>query len=83
MVKKKKEKQTKKLDSLKTKFSLVVKRLLFFSLLAIVLLILSSLANNSLLKNLFFVFAMASGFISVGFLIVLLILFILKFLRKK
>jgi uncharacterized membrane protein len=85
MAKKKRVKQAKvkKSDSLKNKISLVVNKLLFFSIVGIICLVFYAFVPNLLLKNLFFVFAMASGFIAVGFLIALLILFVIKFSKRK
>ena len=86
MAKKKRVKQARKINksySPKNKISLVVNRLLFFSLLGIICLFFYKFVTNLLLKNLFFVFAMASGFIAIGFLIALLILFVMKFIKRK
>jgi len=72
----------KKKFNIKNKISLVVYNLLLFLALCLVSLLLYKFVRNSFLNDLFFVMTMAFGFIVVSFLILLLILFIIKTVKK-
>lgn len=65
------------------KFSLVWKNLVFFALLALLLWGLSSYATEELYINLFILLSMISGFVSLAFFMVLLILLFLRIMKKK
>jgi hypothetical protein len=72
-----------KFGSLGDKTKLVINNLLLFAALSLVAFVLFRFIQNDFLNNLFFVIAVVFGFIGVGFLIVLLILFVLKLISKK
>jgi hypothetical protein len=63
--------------------ALIVNNLLLFVALCLVSFVLYSFLTNNLLKNLFYVMAMVFGFVSVAFLISLLVILIMKFVSKK
>ncbi len=67
----------------KRKIAVVLNNLLLFVALSLVSFVLYRFLQNELLVNLFFVMSMVFGFVSVAFLITLLILFIIKFVKKK
>lgn len=75
-------KKTRKKPNLKNKIKFTLNRLLFFVILSLISFVVYSYINNDLLNDLFFVMTMVFGFISVGFLVVLLILFIMKNIKK-
>lgn len=76
------KKKTRKKPDLKNKIKFALNRFLFFVILALVSFVVYSYIDNDLLNDLFFVMTMVFGFIAVGFLVVLLILFIIKNIRK-
>jgi polyferredoxin len=78
---KKKVKQVR-VRATKRKINLVLKNLILFTILALGSLLLYSVSNNDLFINLFKLLAMILGFVGVAFLIVLLALLILKFMKK-
>jgi len=86
MAKKKRTRKTRgtnsRFPSLQSKIPLVVKNLLLFVGLAVVSFILFSLVKNDFLMRFFNVSAMVFGFVAVAFLIVLLVLWIMKFVKK-
>ncbi|MEK6827517.1 MAG: hypothetical protein AABX99_03480 [Nanoarchaeota archaeon] len=86
MAKKKRVKKIRRtgsrVSSFQNKIPLVVKNLFLFVGLAVVSFILFSLVKNDFLMRFFNVSAMVFGFVSVAFLIVLLVLWIMKFVRK-
>ena len=65
----------------KKKFDLVLKNLIFFVILFIVSLALYNVSGKGF-ENLFFLLSLIFGFVSVAFLIVLLIFLILKGMKK-
>jgi hypothetical protein len=67
----------------KNKIKLVFNNLLLFIALSLVSLVAYRLVSNEILINLFQVMAMVFGFVSVGFLITLLVLFIIKIVKKR
>ncbi len=67
----------------KRKIAVVLNNLLLFVALSLVSFVLYRFLQNELLTNLFFVMSMVFGFVSVGFLITLLILFIIKLVKKR
>jgi len=66
----------------KSKFLLVANNLLIFVIFSLVFLILSRLVVNTFLINLFTLSTILFCFVAVGFLIALLVLLILKFMKK-
>lgn len=70
-------------EDIKKKIAIVINNLLLFVALSLVSFVLYRFLKNELLTNLFFVMAMVFGFVSVGFLITLLILFIIKLVKKR
>jgi len=68
---------------IKRKIAIVINNLLLFVALSLVSFVLYRFLQNELLVNLFFVMSMVFGFVSVGFLITLLILFIIKLVKKR
>jgi hypothetical protein len=69
--------------NIKKNITLIVNNLLLFVALSFVSFVLYRFLNNDLLKNLFQVMAMVFGFVSVAFLICLLVLVIMKLVSKK
>jgi len=69
--------------NVKKKISLVINNLLLFVALSLVSFVLYNFLQNEILTNLFLVMAMIFGFVAVGFLITLLILFIIKMIKKR
>ena len=67
----------------KKKFKIVFQQLLLFIALALVSLVLYRFIDNEFLASLFFVMTLVFSFVAVGFLIVLLILVVIKFISKK
>jgi len=86
MAKKKRATKTKRtgsrFSSLQNKIPLVVKNLFLFVGLAVVSFILFSLVKNDFLMRFFNITTMVFGFVSVAFLIVLLVLWIMKFVKR-
>jgi len=75
-------KPSKVIRANKSKIILILSRLIFFAGLALISFILSFFLTNEMFDNLFLMLTILFGFIAVGFLIVLLIFFILRILRK-
>jgi hypothetical protein len=71
------------IGNIKKNISLILNNLLLFIALALVSFVLYRFLTNDLLKNLFQVMSMVFGFVSVAFLISLLVLVIIKFASKK
>jgi hypothetical protein len=69
--------------NIKKNIMLIVNNLLLFVALSLVSFVLYRFLPNDLLKNLFYVMAMVFGFVSIAFLISLLVLVIMKFVYKK
>ena len=78
---KKKVKQVR-VRSTKRKINLVLKNLILFVILTVASLLLYFVSNKELFRSLFQLLAMILGFVGVAFLIVLLALLILKFMKK-
>ena len=82
-------KKTRKKFDLKSKFNVknkiavVINNLLLFVALSLVSFVLYRFIQNAFFQDLFFVMAMVFGFIAIGFLIALLILFIVKAVKKR
>ncbi len=79
------KKSPKKFTVTKNKFKLVVRQLIFFAVLTIISSALYVVSNNldkAMYVNLFFLLAILFGFITLAFLIVLLILFFVKNMKK-
>ena len=71
-----------KAEAQKSKFLLVANNLLIFVIFSLVFLILSRLVVNTFLINLFTLSTILFCFVAVGFLLALLVLLILKFMKK-
>jgi hypothetical protein len=69
--------------NIKRNITLIVNNLLLFVALCLVSFVLYKFLGNEFLKSLFQVMAMVFGFVSVAFLICLLVLVIMKFVSKK
>ncbi|VVB83113.1 Uncharacterised protein [uncultured archaeon] len=86
MAKKKRARKTRgtnsRASSFQNKIPLVVRKLILFTGLAVISFILFSLVKNDFLMRFFNVSAMVFGFVAVAFLIVLLVLWIMKFVKK-
>jgi len=72
-----------KSGDLKNKIIIVLNNLLLFVALSLVSFVLYRFLQNDILVNLFQVMSMIFGFVSVAFLIILLVLFIMKVAKKK
>jgi len=72
-----------KSTDVKKKISLVINNLLLFVALSLVSFVLYRFLQNDILVNLFFVLATVFGFVSLAFLITLLILLIMKIVYKR
>jgi len=67
----------------KRKITIVLNNLLLFVALSLVSFVLYRFLQNDILVNLFYAMSMIFGFVAVGFLITLLILFVMKTVKKK
>jgi len=68
---------------MKKKIKVVISNLLLFVALSLVSFVLYRFLQNEILVNLFQVMSMIFGFVSVAFLITLLVLVIMKVVKKK
>ena len=75
--------QRSQTSNVKNRISLVINNLLLFIALSLVSLVLYRYIQSDLFNQLFFVMATAFGFVSVAFLIALIILYIIKAVSKK
>ena len=66
----------------KRKINLVLKNLILFAILSLVSFLLYSVSSNDLLINLFYLLAIVLGFVAGAFLIILLIFFFLRIMKK-
>jgi phosphoglycerol transferase MdoB-like AlkP superfamily enzyme len=66
----------------KKKFNLVLKKLLLFVILFVLSLVLYSVSGKEIYENLFLLLAIVFGFVSIAFLIILLIFLFLKGTKK-
>lgn len=85
MPRKKRVKKTKKIvnrDTNKSKFNMVFRRLVFFLIFFVLFLVLYFATSNELWNNFFRFAALIFGFISAALLIVLLILWFMKIMKK-
>lgn len=71
------------IGDIKKKITIVLNNLLLFIALSLVSFVLYKFLQNAFLVNLFFIMSVVFGFVSVGFLITLLILFIIKLIKKR
>lgn len=69
--------------NVKRKIVIVINNLLLFVALSLVSFVLYRFLQNDILVNLFQVMAMVFGFVSVAFLITLLVLLIMKMVKKR
>jgi len=67
----------------KRKITIVLNNLLLFVALSLVSFVLFRFLQNDILVNLFYAMSMIFGFVSVGFLITLLVLLLMKVLKKR
>ena len=90
--KKKEEKKTRRKVSgraafkggdLKKRITIILNNLLLFVALSLVSFVFYKFLQNDILQNLFYVMSMVFGFVSVAFLITLLVLVIMKVVKKK
>jgi hypothetical protein len=65
------------------KISIVLNNLLLFVALSLVSFVLYRFLQNDILINLFYAMSMIFGFVSVGFLVTLLVLLIMKVVKKQ
>lgn len=72
----------KKVRSTKRKIFLVLRNLIFFSVLSLLSFVFYLLSSNSLYRSLFQLLAIVLGFVGLAFLIILLALLILKAMKK-
>lgn len=79
---KKKALELKKRVSFNERFGLASRELILFVVLFIFSLVLYSVAEQEVWKNLFFLLMIVFGALGVGFLIVFLIFFFSKFVKK-
>lgn len=73
----------KKVHAVRNKIPFVIYQILLFTGLTIVSFILLKLSNKIFWLNFFQIMSITFGFIAVGFLIVLLILWITKMIKRK
>jgi hypothetical protein len=90
MVRKKRVKKTRKsaprpsrTSKPRDKVKLVFNNLLLFVILTVISLILFNIVSNMILVNLFQIMVIAFGFISVGLLVALIVLLILRTVKKS
>ncbi len=76
-------KRTSRGFGVKKKIAIVLNNLILFVALSLISFVLYKLLQNDFLINLFSVMSMVFGFVSVGFLITLLILLIIKISKKR
>jgi len=83
MVKKKViKKDNKKVKANKQKINLVLKNLILFGILFLTSFLLYTISSDELLINLFSLLAIVFGFVVGAFLIILLIFFFMRLIRK-
>jgi len=70
-------------SSISTNVRVVMNNLIIFFILFLISLILFSVLQSEVLRNLFFIFLLGFGFISVAFLITLVVFLFLKLLHKR
>ena len=69
--------------SISTSIRVVLNNLIIFFILFLISLILFSVLKSEVLSNLFFIFMLGFGFISIAFLITIVVFFFLKLFQKK
>ena len=86
MARKKRVRKTRRVNSKsvskRDKIPIVFRNLLLFIALSLVSLVLYRFITDNLLTDLFYIMAIVFGFMAVGFLIALLVLWIMKIVRK-
>lgn len=82
MKKRSAKKASEKVSSIKKKMKLVLKTLIFFVLVFVLSLVIYTASDNEIAENLFLLFSIIFGFVSIAFLIVLLVLFFFKLIKK-
>jgi len=74
--------KSKQIKSNKQKINLVLKNLVLFVILFLASFLLYSVSSNELLINLFSLLAIVLGFVAGAFLIILLVFFFMKLMKK-
>lgn len=77
-----KPRKTKVVRATKKKFKIVLNNLFLFLILFIISFALYALVENEVYSNLFYLTALGTGFLTIAFLIILLIFVFLRMLRK-
>jgi len=72
----------RKIRATRTRINLVVKNLILFIVLTLISYILYAVSTNELFDSFFYLLSMILGFVSLAFLISLLVLLILKAMRR-
>jgi len=72
----------KQIKSNKQKINLVLKNLTLFAILFLASLLLYRVSSNELLSNLFYLLAIVLGFVAGAFLIILLVFFFMRLMKK-
>ncbi|MDD5700068.1 MAG: hypothetical protein PHH00_02660 [Candidatus Nanoarchaeia archaeon] len=78
-----KEAVSSKIRTTKANIRIVLNNLIVFFILFLISLILYEVLQSEVLNNLFFIFMLGFGFISVAFLITLVVFLFLKLLQKR
>ncbi len=74
--------QFQRVRATKTKIRMVVKNLLMFLVLSLISYLIFLVSNNEILNSFFFILSWILGFISLAFIISLLVLILLRAMRK-
>ncbi len=72
-----------RIQATSTNLRVILNNLIIFSILFLISLILFSVLQSPILVNLFFIFMLGFGFISVAFLITLVVFLFLRIFQKK
>lgn len=72
----------RKIRATNTRINLVVKNLILFTVLTLISYILYAVSTNELFDSFFYLLSMVLGFVSLAFLISLLVLLFLRVMRK-
>jgi hypothetical protein len=79
----KKASVSSKISSIRNNIRIVLNNLIIFFIFFLISLVLYSVVTSEVFRNLFFIFMLGFGFISVAFLITLLVFLFLKLFRKR
>jgi hypothetical protein len=72
----------KKAPVKRDKVAIVVRNLILFGILFILSVIIASISNNEFIDQLFWILAILTAFVAIAFLIVLLVFFFMRQIRK-